>query len=97
MKFSIRIRLTLLITLVFLCLFFFLIIAGAVALYHGLNEEIDRNLRIEQTRMTELFESEFRELLIEKGKSRKSLRDEFIADLDEIYLYKRHQFRDRLC
>ena len=91
MKFSIRIRLTLLITLVFLCLFFFLIIAGAVALYHGLNEEIDRNLRIEQTRMTELFESEFRELLIEKGKSRKSLRDEFIADLDEIYLYK-HQF-----
>jgi len=88
MKCSIRTRLTLLITLVFLCIFFFILIAGAVALYLGLNEKIDGELKNEKQRVTTLFETEFKDLLIEKGESRQSLRDEFIEELNEIYQYQ---------
>ncbi|MCI0512568.1 ATP-binding protein [candidate division KSB1 bacterium] len=91
MKYSIRTRLTVLITLVFLCLFLFILIAGAIALYLGLNEEIDRAVKIEEKRVTEIFELEYLDLLLEKIESRKSLRDEFVAELNEMYQYK-HQF-----
>lgn len=89
MRYSIRTRLTLSIMFVFLFIFCFILVAGAIALYLGLNEEIDRDLRIEEKRMSELFESEFRDLLTEKGESRKSLRDKFVEELNEIYRYKR--------
>jgi signal transduction histidine kinase len=74
--------------LVFLCIFFFILIAGGVALYLGLNEEIDRELKIEEKRMTSLFESEFKDLLVAKDERRESLRDEFIEELNEIYQYQ---------
>ncbi len=88
MKYAIRTQLTFLITFVFLSLIFFFIITGAIALYLGLNEEIDRQLKIEEQQVTTLFETEFKDLLIEKGKRRQSLRDEFIEELNEIYSYK---------
>jgi heavy metal sensor kinase len=88
MKFSIRTRLTLLITFVFLCIFFFLLIAGAIALYLGLNEEIDKELKIEEKRVVELFESEFVDLVTVTGNKRKLFRDELLEELDEIYRYK---------
>lgn len=88
MKYSIRTRLTFLFTLVFLCMFFFIIAVGAIALYLGLNEEIDKKLKIEEKRMTQLFESEYLSLLNENSESRKSLRDEFVEDLNENYQYK---------
>jgi len=89
MKYSIRTRLTLSITFVFLFIFFFILVAGAIALYLGLNEEIDRDLRIEEKRMSELFALEFQDLLTEKGENRKSLRDKLVEELNEIYRYKR--------
>lgn len=88
MKYSIRTRLTLLITLVFLCIFVFILIAVALALYLGLNEKIDRELKIEQQRMIEIFEAEYRDLLFEAGKSRELLRDEFVEDLNERFQYQ---------
>lgn len=83
MKYSIRARHC----FRFLNYFFFILVAGAIALYVGLNEEIDRALHVEEKRMTELFESEFQDLLIEKGESRDQLRDKFVEELNEIYRY----------
>ncbi len=88
MKYSIRTHLTLLITFVFLSIFLFFLITGAIALYLGLTEEIDRQLKIEVQQMTELFGSEYSDLLEDKGESRKLLRDEFVEDLNERYQYK---------
>ncbi len=91
MKYAIRTQLTFLIAFVFLALIFFFMITGAIALYFGLNETIDQQLAIESKRMTELFESEYCDLLVETGDNRKLLRDEFVEDLNEMCQYK-HQF-----
>ena len=91
MKYSIRTRLTILITIVFLGIFLFLLTAGGIGLYLGLNEEIDRELNIEEKRMIELFESEYQGLLFENEDERKFLRNEIVEDLNETYHYK-HQF-----
>ena len=88
MKLSIRTRLTLLITLVFLSVFIFLLAAGAAALYWGLNEEIDRVLKIEEGRAIQLFEAEFLELTTATGHERKYLIDDLLEELDEMYGYK---------
>jgi heavy metal sensor kinase len=89
MKISIRARLTLLFALVFLCIFIFMLVAGGVALYVGLNEETDRTLTSEEQRMLELFESEFHGLVLEKGVKREALRDALIEEVNEQYRYKR--------
>ena len=77
--------------LVFLTLFFLVCVASGIALYMGLNKEADKNLTIEEKRVTELFESEFHDLLTCDKEQRKVLRDEFLEELNEIYQYK-HQF-----
>ena len=88
MKFSIRARLTILITVVFFCIFLGLLLTGGIALYMGLNEEIDNELKIEKKRIVELFETEFIDLITATGDQRKQVRDELLEELDEIYRYK---------
>jgi heavy metal sensor kinase len=88
---SIRTRLILLITLVFLSVLIFVLAAGAVALYWGLNEEMDRMLRIEGKRVVELFEVEFQKLATATGNEQTDLRDDLLEELDKMYGYK-YQF-----
>lgn len=66
MKYSIHTRLTLLIALVYASVFFSLITAGALAVYIGIKVDIDKKLT-ERDGMTELFETEFVELLSCRG------------------------------
>ena len=84
MKYSISTRLTSLITLVYLSVFFFLLAAGALALYLGLKEEIDKKLKLELDQMIALFEADFASLLSVTGSNRDSLTDDFLDDLKEI-------------
>lgn len=88
MKYSIRTRLTSLITLVYLSVFFFLVTAGVLALYLGLKEEIDKKLKLEQDQMAALFEADFTGLLSVTGSIRDSLTEDFLDDLKEMYGYK---------
>lgn len=88
MKYSIRTRLTSLITLIYLSVFFFLLVAGALALYLGLKEEIDKKLQLERDQMIALFEADFTGLLSVTGATRDSLADDFLDDLKEMYGYK---------
>ncbi len=88
MKYSIRTRLTFLITLVYLSVFFFLLAAGASALYLGLKEEIDKKLKMERDQMVALFEADFIGLLSVAGAEREALEDDFLDDLKEMYGYK---------
>ena len=89
MRLSIRTRLTLLISLTFLFIVVFLIVAGALALYNGLQEEMDRALSEDQLRMTELFKNEFKDLPQATGENKKLLSKELTEELDETYRYTR--------
>jgi heavy metal sensor kinase len=91
MRFSIRTHLTFLIAFVFLAIFAFFLITGSIALYLGLTEEMDRQLRMEARQMTDLFESGYSDLLNETPENREALRDGFIDELNEMYQHK-HQF-----
>ena len=88
MKYSIHTRLTLLIALVYASVFFFLITAAALAVYIGIKVDIDKKLQTERDGMTELFESEFTDLLTALGSQRTRLTDEFLEKLKEIHGYK---------
>lgn len=88
MKYSIQTQLTLLIALVYASVFFFLITAGALAVYIGIKIDIDKQLQTERDGMTELFETEFVELLSVSGSQRTRLTDKFLERLNEIYGYK---------
>jgi heavy metal sensor kinase len=87
MKNSIRTRLTSLITLVYLSVFFLLIIAGGLALYLGLTEEIDKKLRLERDQMVHVFEDDFFGLLSTTSPEFDLLSDDFSEELEEIYAY----------
>jgi signal transduction histidine kinase len=89
MKFSIRIRLTLLIGLVFLSVLVFLLSAGGLALYLRLNEELDRALKIERKFVIEMVEADFSGLLITNKETDEDLEKNFVEDLDEIVGFKR--------
>ncbi len=88
MRYSIRTRLTLLIALAYASVFFFLVAAGALALYLGIENDIDKKLRTERNGMLTLFESEFTGLLSATGYRRSKLTDEFLAKLNDIHGYK---------
>ncbi len=89
MRYSIRTRLTLLISLVYLGVFVFLLGAGALALYLSLNEEIGKELTSLQTRMMALVETEYPDVLTATRHDSTLLGTEFIEDLGEIQTYKR--------
>ncbi len=88
MKYSIRTRLTSLITLVYFSVFLFLVIASALALYFGLTEEIDKKLKLERNQMVTIVESEFLGLVSASGVNHDSLRKEVLGELGELYGYK---------
>ncbi|MFQ5771724.1 MAG: hypothetical protein ACE5HX_14415, partial [bacterium] len=81
MKFSIRTRLTLLTTLIYVLVFFFLLAAGAIALFFGLNEEIDKALKAEKNRVVQLLDSKFPDLLTATGQTLTFLKSELLEDL----------------
>jgi len=89
MKLSIRIRLTLLIGFIFFCVLVFLLAAGGLALYIRLNDELDRSLKIEKKFVTEMLETDFRDLFTATGESRKILEQSFVEDLNEIVGFSR--------
>jgi heavy metal sensor kinase len=89
MKFSIRTRFAFLMSLVYLTVFFFLMTAGALALYLGLREQIDHELTNEKKWAIQLFENEFFDLKDLTGDTRKELAREFSEELDEVYLHKK--------
>jgi signal transduction histidine kinase len=91
MKFSIRTQLTLLVMGIFLFIFFFLIFSAGVTLYLTLLHTVDRNLEIEEKRLAEMVTSEFHELSTANAEKLQSLSEDFIEELNEIYLYE-HQF-----
>ena len=91
MNYSIRTHLTLLVVVVFLCIFLFLFISAGIALYLSLIHTVDKNLEVEERRLAELLNSEFHELLTVESEQQKSLSDEFVEELNELYQYK-HQF-----
>jgi heavy metal sensor kinase len=88
MKYSIRTKLTSLITLVYLSVFFLLLAVGGVAIYLELKEDIDRKLQTESHWMTRLFSVEFAGLLTATD-GRDELADEFIERLNQIHGYKK--------
>ncbi len=88
MKLSIRTRITLLISLVYLSVFVFLIAAGALALYLGLQEQIDNELTDEKRWVVNLLETEFSGLRNGGEETRKELAGKFIEELNEVYLHK---------
>jgi heavy metal sensor kinase len=87
MKSSIRTRLTLLITLVYLCVFFFIVAAGALALHIVLEEAIDKRLTTELGRMTTLLEHEVAELLTATPERRRLVTARLLDQLHQIYNY----------
>lgn len=89
MKFSIRMRLALLIGFVFLSVLIFLLAAGALALYLKLNEELDLALRMEEKFVAEMLRSDFSDLLTATGQSQKILGQGFVEDLNEIVAFRR--------
>ena len=76
------------ITLVYVSVFFFLLIAGALALYFGLTEEIDKKLKFERDHMISLFESDFMGLLAKDATRPDSLVGDFSDELGELYSFK---------
>jgi len=88
MKYSIHTRLTLVIALVYTSVFLFLITAGALAVYFGIRNDIDKKLQAERSGMMALFATEFSNLLTASGSHRTRLTDEFLEKLSEIHGYK---------
>jgi len=91
MNYSIRTHLILLIVGVFLFIFLFLFLAAGTSLYLSLNQSMDTNLEIEEKRLAEMIDSEFHALVAGEAEQQKTLSDEFVEELNELYLYK-HQF-----
>ena len=87
MSWSIRTHLTILIVVVFLCIFLFLFLAGGTALYLSLNHATDKNLATEEKRLAEMVNSEFYALVVAKTDTQKTLSEEFV-DLAEKQLEK---------
>ncbi len=88
MKLSIRTRLTMIIALVFLGVFILLLVAGTSALYYGLTEAADRQLKIEQKGILELFHKEFQNLPTATGETSNQLTNRLLEELKEIIGYK---------
>jgi signal transduction histidine kinase len=78
----------LLISVVFTIVFLLVFIAGGLALFLSVKEQIDDELAIDKIRMAELFENEFLGLLTATGEERKTLREQLYEELDEIYRLK---------
>lgn len=89
MKLSIRIRITLLIALVFFCVLVFFLTVGGIALYIRLNEELNSSLKIEKKYVIEMLERDFSDLFTVTGETRKILEEHFIEDINEIVGFKR--------
>lgn len=89
MKYSIRTRLTLLISLVYVSVFFFLLAAGVLAVYFGLEADLDKKLKTERDWSSALFKQEYTDLLLADGYERGELTDELIEDINEVYGYKK--------
>ena len=84
MKFSIRIRLTLLIGSVFLFVLVLLLASGGLALYLKSNEELDLVLGVEERFLSEMLEADFRDLLTSSAEAQKSLEKDLAEELNEI-------------
>jgi heavy metal sensor kinase len=91
MKYSIRTRLALLITLVYASVFFFLLAAGAAALYIGLQDQMDKQLQDARNRIIALYEFEYSTLPSKTGDERNELAKELLDDLKDIH-GRRNQF-----
>ena len=63
MKMSIRTQLSLWVMVTFLVIFFFLIFSAGLTLYLTLLHSVDHNLEIEERRLAEMINSEFRALI----------------------------------
>jgi signal transduction histidine kinase len=84
MKFSIRIRLTLLIGSVFLFVLALLLASGGLALYLKSNEELDLVLGVEERFLSEMLEADFRDLLTSSAEAQKALEKDLAEELNEI-------------
>jgi heavy metal sensor kinase len=84
MKFSIRIRLTFLIGSVFLFVLVLLLASGGLALYLKSNEELDLVLGVEERFLSEMLETDYRDLLISSAKAQKALEQDLAEELNEI-------------
>lgn len=84
MKFSIRIRLTLLIGSVFLFVLVLLLASGGLALYLKSNEELDLILGVEESFLSEMLESDFRDLLTSSEEAQRTLELDLAEELNEI-------------
>lgn len=91
MRYSVRTRLSIVISIVFLVVLIFLMTAGSVVIYIGLNEEKNRTLRLKTGRMIELYESEFTALSNVTDRERENLRSRFLEKLNADYAYT-HDF-----
>lgn len=88
MRLSIRLRITLLITLVFACVLGLLLASSILAVYLGINEEVDRSLETRQKRIVDLFETEFRQIQAGIETQFPLLEDRFREELQEIHGHK---------
>jgi signal transduction histidine kinase len=84
MKFSIRIRLTLLIGSVFLFVLILLLASGGLALYLKSNEELDLVLGVEERFLSEMLEADFGDLLTSPAEAQKALEQDLAEELNEI-------------
>lgn len=89
MKLSIRTRITVLISLVYLTVFVFLIAAGTLALYLGLQEQIDKELSNENKWIVNLLETEFSDLKAAGEERGKELAGNFMEELNETHFNKK--------
>jgi signal transduction histidine kinase len=87
MKYSVHMRLTAVISIVFLLVLIFLTAIGSGVIYVGLNEEKDKSLQVKQERMVSLFESEFMALTRLADQERKDIRSRFLEKLEADYAY----------
>ena len=88
MKMSIRARITLLITFVFISVLVLLLSSEMLAIYLGMTGEIDRELRRERNFVRELFEREFSGIIEADSAEAAQIQHELEEDLDEIIGFK---------
>lgn len=88
MKMSIRARITLLITFVFISVLVLLLSSEMLAIYLGMTGEIDRELRRERNFVRELFEREFSGIIEADSAEAAQIRHELEEDLNEIIGFK---------
>ena len=87
-KMSIRARITLLITFVFISVLVLLLSSEMLAIYLGMTGEIDRELRRERNFVRELFEREFSGIIEADSAEAAQIQHELEEDLDEIIGFK---------